>query len=600
MRRALLVLVACGGGGKPAVEKPAVDLVKHMPATLETDHPKKGDARPAHVRVYADSAVRALPHYKEEITEQLDYASQLLSPMLGVTLKLDEIKDWERAGDVHVALDSLAKADDAHDVTWVIGYTAPLDTASKAMSELGDSHVLGKYVVVHAWAEKPETDLVSVTLPDLPPAKKAEILAAHKRHKQTVVLLHHLAATLGAIAEADPAWIQHPLYSPKQSTFSDRNRELLQLSIDERLGGGDDKTIAHDLLEAILKQDWGGWVPLDHDQFVTSLKAVVDAAQSGKTAGDIPGAAGEQWDHIRELRKRGNAKEALIELENLLVAYPGNATMMEEKCEIMIDKPGVADGGTRATCARVAELAPGDPTVHFAVGEALARTGDRKGARAELELAAKNIPNLKSGAADAWRKLIGIYQGMDALTWTEDAIAASHIEHDPVAPVIAQTRARYGLPRGAKQVKPEDEAAFVAAIKAANSAAYASKYGEAESLLAKAEKKWPGTAGVAGARCDLALRQGQVDAARSACARALAADPQDSWALYLSGVIALKDTSAGGTAKGIDLLKKAIAVDADLGQAWRALGKAYERAKDTAAHDQLAKDYQAKFQQALP
>jgi predicted Zn-dependent protease len=571
-----------------------------MPATLEADHPKTGDARAAHVRIYADAAVRAQPHWKEDLTEQIDYASQLLTPMFGVKLQVDEVKEWNRTGDVHVALAQLVDADDAHDVTWVIGYTAPLDTAARAMSELGDAHVLGKHVVVHAWAEKPETDAVGVTLPDLKPAQKTEVFAAHKRHKQTVVLLHHLVATVGAIAETDPSWLQHPLYSPKQATLSDRNRDLVQLAIDERLGGGDDKTLAHDLLEAILKQDWGGWVPTDHDQVVETLKAQVDAAKAGKTAADIPAAAGEQWDRIRELRKRGNAKEALIELDNVLAAYPGNATMLLEKCEIMIDSPGVTDKTTRTTCARVGELAPGDPSVHFAVGEALAKKGDVKGARAELEIAATKIANLKTGQGDAWRKLIGIYMAMGALTWSEEAIAASHIEHDPAAPVIAQTRARYGLRRGGKLVRPEDEATFVATMQAANAAIYGNKYGDAEHALALADKKWPGAPGIAAARCDLGIRQGQVDAARAACARALAADPDDSWALYLSGVLALKDTSGSGTKQGEDLLKKAIAVDPDLGQAWRALGKAYDRAKDTAAHDALAKDYQAKFGTALP
>jgi predicted Zn-dependent protease len=101
-------------------------------------------------------------------------------------------------------------------------------------------------------------------------------------------------------------------------------------------------------------------------------------------------------------------------------------------------------------------------------------------------------------------------------------------------------------------------------------------------------------------RCDLAFRQNQVDAARAACNRALAVDPDESWALYLGGVLALKDTSAAGTKAGIEKLKRAIAVDPALAQAWRALGKAYDRAGDKAAHDELGKWYQAKFQQALP
>jgi predicted Zn-dependent protease len=601
MRLALLVvLAACGGSQSAATPKqPKVEITTHLPATLEADHPKKGDPRTAHVRVWADAAVRALPHWKEDIVDQIDYANQLTTPMFGVKLSVDEVKDWNRTGEPADALKSLVEADDGHDVTWVIGYLAAGDTASKAMSELGDAKVLGHHVTVRAWAEKPETDLLAVSLPEMPAAARAEVIAAHKRHKQTVVLLHELDVTLGAIAEADAAWIQHPLYSPKQSTLSDRNRELEQMALDERLGGGNDQTLAHDLLEAIEKQDWGGWIPTDHDETLTALRSVVDAAKAGKTAADVPAAAYEQFDRIRELAKRGDAKEALLELDNLLIAYPGNATMVEEKCEIMIGKPGVADKQTRATCARVAELAPGDPTVHFAVGEALAKIGDAKGARGELEQAAAKIANLKTGQGDAWRKLIGIYAAMGALTWTDEAIGASHLEHDPAAAVVAQTRARYGVPKGAKFVKPADEAALVTAIQVANSAIYASKYGEAEAKLAAAERKWPGAPGISAARCDLDLRQGAADAARGACNRALAVDPNDSWALYLAGVLALKDTSAAGTKHGIELLKKAITVDIELGQAWRALGKAYERAKDQAAYDQLAKDYQAKFGQAL-
>ncbi len=209
------------------------------------------------------------------------------------------------------------------------------------------------------------------------------MIAAHRRHKQAVVLLHQMFITLGTIAEADPSWIRHPLYSPKQTTLSQRNRDLAQLAIDARLGGGDDLAVAHDLLEAIEKEDWGGWIPTDHDQTVATLRNVVDSAKAGKTAADVPAAAVEEFDKIRELRKR-DPKQALLELDNLLVAYPGNATMVEEKCEIMLDKPGVADPTTRATCAKVAALAPGDPTVHFAVGAALAKKGDAAGARTEL------------------------------------------------------------------------------------------------------------------------------------------------------------------------------------------------------------------------
>src|SRR5205814_7764754 len=103
---------------------------------------------------------------------------------------------------------------------------------------------------------------------------------------------------------------------------------------------------------------------------------------------------------------------------------------------------------------------------------------------------------------------------------------------------------------------------------------YASKYAEAEQSPAAAQRRGPNAAGLVGARCDLALRTGQLEAARAACARAIAADPDASWALYLAGVIALRDTSPAGTRGGIERLKRAIAVDPALGQAWRTPAKA--------------------------
>ncbi|HEU0032281.1 MAG TPA: tetratricopeptide repeat protein [Kofleriaceae bacterium] len=618
---AITALTACGP--KVTNERSVADITKHLPATLEAARPRDGEPRTVKVRVWADAGVRALPKWKEEIGDQIDYASQLLTPMLGVRLAIDKIGDWNRAGDPAGALQALAEADKGDQVTWVIGYVTPADTASKAMSELGNAEPLGKYVVVRAWAEKPESEALAGSLPDLKEAERTEVLAAHRRHKQTVILLHMLARTLGAIHESDPAWIEHPLYSPKQNTFADRTRELLQLAVDERIAGGDDKAVAAKLLESIEKNAWGGWIAANQEEVTKRLRMIVDTGKAGKTAAAVPAAAYDQYARIKELAKQGKTSDALAELDNLLVAYPGNAAMHQLKCEILLAastrpkpapappgkdpkakpappaKPNPPDDASRAACKKASDLAPGDPSPHIAVAQALARVDDLKGARAELASAEAKVANLSGPQAEeAWRKLIEMYQGMGALTWTEAAIGKAKLDKDPVAAQVAQTRARYGIPKGAKFVAPDQEAALVAAIRAALDLVYASKYPEAERALATADKKWPGAPGLAAARCDLDLRMGRVDPARAACERALAADPNDSWALYLSGVIGLK--TAAGTPRGIEQLKKAISVDPDLGQAWRTLGKAYVRAKDRGAWEKLSADYQAKFGTPLP
>ena len=188
---------------------------------------------------------------------------------------------------------------------------------------------------------------------------------------------------------------------------------------------------------------------------------------------------------------------------------------------------------------------------------------------------------------------------MGALTWTEEALTAGKLDTATRRRSRSRRSARATACReGRKFVEPEDEGALVAATER-EPLIYANKLADATSDARAADKKCPDAPGLAAARCDLALRQGDIDAARAACQRALAIDPDESWALYLSGDRA-QGHQRGGTKAGIEKLKHAITVDPDLGQAWRALGKAYDRAKDQAALEQLAEEYPAKFEPPLP
>src|SRR5690606_14090164 len=250
------------------------------------------------VRVWVDAGVRAVEGWKDDINDQIDYASQLLTPLLGVRLDIVKIESWNRTGDPSRALADLRAADEGNEVTWVIGYVTASDTASKAMSELGDAQLLGKHVVVRAWARDPEIVALAPSLPDVDPALRHEIINSHKRHKQTVVLLHMLARTLGAIHEGDPTWIANPSYSPKQASFADRTRDLMQTVIDRRLADEPTEAIAKELLEKVSKENWGGWLPGHRDEVTQLLTAMVNAARQGETAAEVPVAALEQFERI--------------------------------------------------------------------------------------------------------------------------------------------------------------------------------------------------------------------------------------------------------------------------------------------------------------
>jgi tetratricopeptide (TPR) repeat protein len=200
-----------------------------------------------------------------------------------------------------------------------------------------------------------------------------------------------------------------------------------------------------------------------------------------------------------------------------------------------------------------------------------------------------------------WDRIAAIYQAAGRVTQAERAAARAGGPSGghPVALWATRTRARYGLPPDAARfrIAPDDEGAYVAAVRELLDLIYAGKTGPAQAKARAAEKKWKGAPGILAARCDLHLRLGDKGAAKRLCAQAVAAWPGTAWAHYLEGVIALQEHK---DERAVATLRAAIAADPELAQAYRALGKALTRVKDDPGWGALAKDYQRQFGQALP
>jgi predicted Zn-dependent protease len=617
MRRVVLAVAAliavqvavgagCAGSSQGGGHHRNLDLGKAMPAELEPGTHHEGDVKVARVRVLADADFRArTPAWKHRITDEIDYANALLTPMMGVRLEITELRDWDHnAPDAPLRETLAALATDApgDDVHWTIGLTTPSTTPTTAFDELGITEAFGRYLVIRGDDDAAARDAFAKQFPDVPIKDAGDVLDARRRHRQTCVLLHQLGHSLGAIHETDPSWILHATYEPQQSTFSDRNRELMQLALDERLKIKELRSppaLAAQMLAAIEKAEWGGWIAAEKDDEVNMLRAIVDAAKKGETAPDVPAAIYDQFQHAQTLVQQGRAKDALVELDPLMAAYPANAQLRLLACKgqlaVVKGPPGDA---ARDTCARAAELAQGDPHPYLALAAAYLAAGDKPQTRAQLAQAGAKVDNLPEGKAGVWTEIATMYQQLGDLTHAEDASAHAGASPDPIAPWAARNRTRYGDPRdGARwKITPDNEADYVETVRKILDLVYADKYGEADKLARTADKRWPGAPGIASARCDLAIRQNQDGAAGAACKAALAAFPTDSWALYLSGILLLKQRDP---APGIESLKKAIAADPELAQAWRALAKGLERANATADLAKLRSDYQAAFGQPL-
>jgi predicted Zn-dependent protease len=597
---AAVVAVACSGAS-PQPMHPHADLTKVMPADFDPGTKHTGEVKVAKVRAYADADYRArTPKWKDRITDELDYANSLLTPMLGVRLELTDVVEWDHdAPDAPLreTLAALTQAAPADDVHWVIGFTSPPTEPTNAFDELGAGEMFGYHIVLRGYDDEAQTAAFHKQFPDVPIKDAGDALDARRRHKQTCLLLHQLGHTLGAIHETDPSWIIHATYDPQQATISERNRELMSLALDDRLKikeMRDKVATATALLSAIEKNDWGGWVAGEKDDETNSLRAIIDSAKKGQTAADIPAAIYDQYSHAERLMQQGKQKEALNELDPLIAAYPGNAQIRLLVCKTQLAQKGPPSDAAKEACGRAAELAQGDPGPYLVMATAYATASDKPSARAQLAQAADKVPNLPSDKSAAWMQIAGLYQVLGDVTHAEDAAQQAGGNDQQIAPWAKRTRARYGDPRdGAKwHVTADNEADYVDAVRKMLDLVYASKYDAAEAAARAADKRWPGSPGIASARCDLAVRQNQDAEAASHCKAAIAAFPGDSWALYLQGILELKQRDPR---PGIASLQKAITADPELAQAWRALGKALERAGDTADLEKLKTDYQAAF-----
>ena len=613
MRAALLGVIAAASVGcyTNAFSNAAKDkalqrrnLAKAIPARLEVATPMPGQPRTAHVRVWADADFRSQTvRWRQQIEEQLDEANQFLVPALGVRLEASAIQAWDvrssdkPLGDVLTALEAHDPGDGAD---WVIGYASALTLVEGTFEQLGVARPLGRHLVVRGYADGAERAAFATLFPDTSDDERDRVHQARRRHKQTVVLLHELGHTLGAPHETDPTWLESAMYSPQMATLSDQSRAIMQLSLETWLAPAaafDERALASRLIGYFEANPWGGWDDESKRTLVADLRALVDAP-GGAPAG-LTGTAAEQFVAAQRLAQAGKLDDALAELDALIAAYPAAVELRQAVCEVRLAKDGPTDAEATRACARVSELAPDDPRPHLVTAQARLRAGDAAGGLAALGA----VEAVAGTRTEVWGVLAEQYMALNLVTAAEraaDRVAAA--APDAAAPIRAwaqRTRGRYGLPPGGKPggIAAADEGAYVAAVRGLLDAIYADKCAEAKKLAAAADKRWRGAPGVLAARCDLAMRQNQLGAARGLCDQAIKAWGGAAWALYLRGVLAAQ---AGKLPAAITSLRAAIAAEPELGQAYRALGKALDRTGDAAAKAQLAADYQARFGAALP
>ena len=603
----LAAAVGCG----PALDHVVrpIDPADYLPATLQVDDPATSDnVRVVKVRVWVAPAAQIEERWREHLIEELDGVAQLIEPMLALRLEFDAAEAWPigalAASDVGSGLGDL-RARDQPDPThpWIIGVVAPSARTTTSLVDLVAVEPFSPHIVMRSYAAEAEMATLAARLPAMSDAARAKVFAAHRRHKQAVLLMYGLARTLGAIDEREPTRTQHPSYDARQVGPSARNVALMRLTLEARLANEDQVELARALLAAIEVPAWGGWLDGDRDARTRLLRAVLDARLAESVIGAVPGAALAQFQRADDLLRAGDDRGAEAELEPLLAAYPANATLRLLACKIDVRRTGPTVP-MPAACARVLDLAPADVSVHMLLGSAWASRGELLRAHEALGAAARVLAaRAKPATVDEWLAIGRAYQTMGAITWTEALLARPELraqagQPDAVelATWVRQQRVRYGAAAGAAD--PTDEGQLVASVKGILDLVNTDKFKDAAVALTSTEKRWPKAAGLATMRCELEFRQKRYPKAKVACTRAVALAPDTSWALYLLGVIELQG-NAKAQAAGMAHLRHAIAADPELGQAWRTLAKAVDRYGTPDELTRLRADYQTRFGRAL-
>lgn len=579
-------------------------LRKLTPAPLGVEHPHRGEPRVAKVRVWVDEDFRAQRvHWREEVSEQLDDANQFLEPALGLRLEAIAIEPWaiRTAGrELGNALEELERVDPGVDVPWVLGLVSSVPMVAASYEQIGMTRILGRHLVLRGYAEQAERKEWAEYLPTLTVGEREALYETRRRHKITTLLVHELGHTLGAPHEADASWIMNPGYTLAVATLSDQSRKLMELALEGRLASPPDppEVTAGKLLSFLDQNPWGGWSDEDLELVRTELAARAKAPSTDPRAPvedlPVPAAALAQLQRAQALTARRQFDEALAELDALIAAYPSAGELRLAVCQIRLVKDGPDAAPAIAACDRALEVNPGDARPFLARVDALFAAGMDDKALALLPAAEK----VAGDTAALWEQIAVVYQRRGMVSAAERAVAHVPAPDHPVRVWAARTRARYGLPaEGKARIAEADEPAHVQAVRELLDLVYASKFADAEARARAATKRWPRSPGVLGARCDLALRQGQAAAAGKLCDQAIAAWPGAAWAQYLRGVMALQ---RGKTRPAIVALRAAIAAEPELAQAYRTLGKALTMAGDQAGHDALDAAYQQRFGGRLP
>jgi biopolymer transport protein ExbD len=230
------------GSGKSAKENQRTEMRRWTPPQLVADGTWTGATTAVQVRVWADDEYRAQHlHWKDAFAAQLDYANEVLGPLLGIQLQ-PQYREWsyraEPGASLEDRLHALAAQDPGDDVFAVIALTSSIALVAGEFDQLGVAELGGRHMVLRGHADVEERAMFDAAFRDLSADDREYLYALRRRHKETALLLHELAHTLGVAHESEVDTLMYPIYSDRSTSFTAQSRDLMQATVAARLGRG--------------------------------------------------------------------------------------------------------------------------------------------------------------------------------------------------------------------------------------------------------------------------------------------------------------------------------------------------------------------------
>jgi tetratricopeptide (TPR) repeat protein len=609
----LLVLLVLGAVG--CVKRP-VDYEREYARTLapkklegSTSAPPSGPRRTLRVRVYADADYRAqVLRWDRSIEAQLRRASAVVEGSLGVVFEVDSAKHWERPGsseNLDVALNQLEALDPGEDVDLVIGLVSALPIFSATHHELGRARVFGRHCVLRGMENPQEAQALIAMFKHLPDAEREALYRERKLHKETSVLLHEWAHTLGAFHVQDSQWMMHPGYDSSQAAFAPRTLGLLGLSLRHvpraRRSLEAQQDWARELkamLSATVWPDWEGpdkaWV-LEWTEHVLAGKVPLGRERETPLAP----ADARRLDEVFALDKEGRVEVAAQQLEPLARRYP-----LDERVQVMACYLAVRTApklpATRERCESTVSRFPNQHPVLMNLAALHFQAGNTAEGQAYLLEARERLESKPETPPEHWAHLAELFRNASCVTWAEQAAAKAPgtQEATQVLAWATQTRRWKALPPEPERsgVGAEREGDFIRAVKALESRMDQGGMGQVRAQLAALSRDYPRAPMVQVLQCELHLQTGQVGPARTACRKALALHEESVQAHFILGWLAANARTGEEARKHFE---RVIDLEPTHSEAWKMLAEQYRSAGKARELKDLQERYRARFSREL-